>query len=346
MDSTYSSTALGGIGMVGAECDLHLIARVCFLKIAQVGGECAEEDIIKFLYDQSQGGGYLERKVSSSVVFSTGEGRKDRGKPVIASVRRDWKVFLHLDLENNGGGTVTTLFFNPLGERQAWTHNPIPHSAAKTVIGFGQYSELSGGCAYVERETHYAHGLIWDPGAEVAANVCHYPDGRVKSRRRYQGGRMMGRGDQVPAHESYWPDGVLQAEEYGSVNSGRYRDPSAGPSYAEYHPNGKLALEVFSVKEDDGRVVIRGGGVWDSNGRTRTPDAQESAMLSDTGLALARYDSTDEFFESRRVDRAVAEAIAEGGKPVPAKLVLPHPPGVKRVPALGPRGVAKGRTGR
>jgi hypothetical protein len=227
-----------------------------------------------------------------------------------------------------------------------------PSDAGKTTVATDE--DYTGGdqwvpLAFVSRELHYAHGLLWDPSPDVAADTHFYMDGSVKWKRRHQGGRMMGRGDHSPAHESYWPGGALQAEEYGSVNFGRHRDPLVGPAYVECHPNGQKALEVFARRGVDGVVDVVGGGAWDSAGRPRAAGVHEGRTLSDTALAMAwAGDDVDGYFEARRKDRAVQEAADEapGAAKLTKKLTLSHPSGVGVRVTRGGGGVAKGRGGR
>ncbi len=343
-----STFSLGGIGMSGEASDLHLMARIMSIKISHAGGSGVEEDLVlRYLHCYVRGEAAQTRlKISDSVTLGIGEHSSSSPPPVVAEVGPHWKVFLHpsLHLDERGssqGGTITTLLKDPLKKGNAWVQDPIFGSPAKTTISAGDSPELPNmEYFYVSRETHYSHGLVWDPNSEKAADMAFFDDGSIKWKRRYQGGKMMGRGDCIPAHESYWPAGILQAEEYGSVNHGRFRDPLIGPAYVEYHPNGQKALEVFAYwhEANPSSIVITGSGAWDSGGKPRTPDEQEARTLSDTGLEMARHDSTDEFFEARRMNRLVGEAVVETGATLPrGEVILFHPSGQRKTLHQPPR---------
>lgn len=343
--------------MSGERCAHRLLARIMTLKIRQAGGECEEGDVLKILSDIDAGrggwgrGGWIGGAAKGGVTFTLGEAGREGVKPVVALVGTEWSIYLHLK-PDGAGGTVASLLKDPLGRRQSWVHDLAGSSAGKTTVSTDE--DYTAGAqwvpmAFVSREQHYSHGLFWDPAPDIAADTHFYLDGSVKWKRRYQGGRMMGRGDDSPAHESYWPDGALQAVEYGSVNFGRHRDPLIGPAYVECHPNGQKALEVFARRGKDGIVEVVGGGAWDSDGRVRTPGTHEGRTLSETDLVMARVgDDIDEYFEARRKDRAVQEAAAAAPESAKAvqKMVLSHPSGVSRQLVRGRDGVAKGRGGR
>ncbi len=343
--------------MSGERCAHRLLARIMMLKIRQAGGECEEGDVLKILSDIDVGRGGWGRGdwaggvAKGGVTFTLGEAGREGVRPIVALVGTEWSVYLHPE-PDGAGGTVTSLLKDTLGRRQSWVHDLPGSSAGKTTVSTGE--DYMGGkqwvpLAFVSRELHYAHGLLWDPSPDIAADTHFYLDGSVKWRRRYQGGRMMGRGDHAPAHESYWPGGALQAEEYGSVNYGRHRDPLVGPAYVECHPNGQKALEVFARRGVDGIVEVVGGGAWDSAGRPRAAGVHEGRTLSETDLVTARVsDDVDGYFEARRKDRAVQEAVDEAPEAAKAtkNMVLSHPSGMRQRLVKGGDGVAKGRGGR
>lgn len=323
--------------MSGELCVEHLVSRVMSIKIAAAGGKCSEEDVMAVLLDygwRDRGG--IRRKVSASVNFCAGSRNDSGARPIIAEVGDEWRIFLQMDPDETSGGTVTAMRTGIGDGGIALVHNPAGFEAAKTKISAGESPEGPGmPYAFVERETHYSHGLLWDPGKTSASDVRYYDDGSVRWRRRHQGGRLMGRGDSVPFHESYWPTGFLQAEEYGSSNSGRHRDANIGPAYAEYHPNGKKSLQVYAEKAADGMIHIVGSGTWDSAGAERAHSVHEGRTLSDTSIFLSRTDFLDDYFEKKATDLAIAEAAVEasrGGKApeLPAGgLTLSHPSGMR-----------------
>lgn len=336
--------------MTGERCSHRLLSRITTLKIRQAGGVCDEDDILKILSDidwRRGGWGRGGGKSRGGVTFTIGEPSEKGIRPIVSLVGTEWSVYLHPELDGRGG-TVTSLLKDPLGKRQAWVHDLPGSSAGKTIVSAGDdYLSTGGPMAFVSRELHYSNGLLWDPSPDIAADTCFYEDGGLKWKRRYQGGRMMGRGDHSPAHESYWQSGVLQAEEYGSVNFGRHRDPSVGPAYTEYHPTGQKALEVFARRGDGGRTEVVGGGAWDLKGRERGAMVHEARTLSETNLTMALKDEgLDAFFESRREDWAIHEAVAESGGGGPERLVLSHPSGMRQTFRRGGSGVAKGKGGR
>ncbi len=353
--------SVGGMGMSGERCVHQLLSRIMMLKIRQAGGECDESDILKIISDvdvwRGGWGRGRDRGVSKGgVTFTVGEADGNGVRPIAALVGTEWSVYLLLE-PSGEGGVVTSLLKDPDGGQRSFVHDLPDSSAGKTTVSTGE--DYTGGehgtpMAYVSRETHYAHGLLWDPSAEIAADICYYEDGGVKWKRRYQGGRMMGRGDFSPAHESYWPGNSLQAAEYGSVNFGRHRDPAAGPAYIEYHPNGQKALEVFAHRGPDGRIGVTGGGAWDSQGRPRVPGAEEVQTLSETDLMMAMGSAElDAFFCARRKDREVAEAVAETAPEraddqwgTARGISLSHPSGMRQTLGKAGSGVAKGRGGR
>lgn len=336
--------------MSGERCAHRLLALIMTLKIRQAGGACEEGDILQILSDIDRGlGGWGQAgnwgRSQGGVTFTMGEPSVGGIRPIVALVGTEWSIHLHAE-PDGAGGVVTCLLKDPgqAGGRRSLVHDLPEGSAGRTTVSTGADFTVAGQrvvpIAHVSGELHHSHGLLWDPTADCAADIRYHQDGSIKWKRRYRGGRMMGRGDGTPAHESYWPGGRLQAEEYGSANFGRHRDPAAGPAYAEYHPNGQKALEVFARRGADGRVSIVGSGVWDSRGNKREPSDREARTLSDTGLAMAAEGiDIDHFFEGRRKERAAAEAveavaagIAASGHPniPPGGPALPRPSGMRQ----------------
>jgi len=285
--------------MQGENCSRYLQARVMAMKISQVGGEGEEGDLIRFIRDHDfRGNGKIGRKISDTVVLFSGERQEGYTGVVVARVGSYWDVVLR---SKEDGGEIVTLFREGGRVGGALVQDPPSGAAAKTVVTQADNPYSRGvGFAYVSRETHYSFGLLWDPGEQRAADIHYYEDGTVKMMRRYQGGRMMGRGDHLPCHASYWPNGNLQSEEYGHSDYGRFRNPSAGPAYAEYHPNGKAALEVYALRDPSGQILIARCGTWDESGKERVPGPHETRVLSETCLTMMRYDSVDDFSDSRR----------------------------------------------
>lgn len=91
---------------------------------------------------------------------------------------------------------------------------------------------------YLQRVSHYSSGQRWDPSLSSPAEVAWRENGSVAWARRFVAGVPTDRGASIPALQSYWLCGALQAVR-------RATPAPSTPVYSEFYPEGSPAVEVF-----------------------------------------------------------------------------------------------------
>jgi hypothetical protein len=172
------------------------------------------------------------------------------------------RVVVHLN-EFFHSGRVVTFFRFPSSKEGEWLRQDLPSGEpAETFIEGGSnvslFASASTARADLEattsdssmifvKESHFSHGLLWDPNKNTPAEICYYPDGGVYWKRRYRGGICRGNG-KLPCFEAFWPCATPQIVEYGNAELGKHRPLREGPAYQEFYANGNPAVVMFAER--------------------------------------------------------------------------------------------------
>ncbi len=153
-----------------------------------------------------------------------------------------WRVEVNINEASSSGSIVCLLFDR---EYSRWVLQDPPGGAPSLIIV--EKGVDPTGCGgkyhYVRRTAHYTMGECWDPSPSIPAEVSWRNDGTVSWIRHYVDGCPADRGEATPALQSFWRNGCPKMFRTAASHL-RTEDDKAPSRYAEFYPDGRLAVEV------------------------------------------------------------------------------------------------------
>lgn len=249
----------------GAEAVSRLLIQSMVKRIKSAG--CSVDPrLIAESMEKVTTGGMTPRKIGNLVLEQGEQG------DLVATLGTAWKVSLSYDGRYSGGQISvfakeekatgrTPGRWHSQDLKRGWYSQDLPDGSAAKIAIMSQVQpsgaepfwstsarRASGESAYVCRESHMFAGLLWDCSATRPAEIAYYPSGKVYWWHRYQNGVAKGRAS-LPVFANYWESGQIRILEFGSGQLGKTRRLQEGPAYSEFHPDGRLAAEIYAERK-------------------------------------------------------------------------------------------------
>jgi hypothetical protein len=204
---------------------------------------------------------------NGSALASSPSSRHDRPSPIVVGKEsgesslvmegNSVRVVIHLNKSFPSARVLTLLRFPPSPEGEWLRQDPPSGSPAEVAIVEHSTTTRAGKSSgarklpddplplFVVKESHYSHGLLWDPDDSTPAENCCHPGGGIHWRRRYSGG-ICRSSSGSPCLEVFWPSGLPKVVEYGREGVGKHRPSHEGPAYQEFLADGRPCFVMFA----------------------------------------------------------------------------------------------------